>query len=66
MVRFSSCDFHSIVEGERGRDTGERGKNYKTLRDISQSKKKQKRWEPTKTGREQGLKANSSNSSSFS
>lgn len=43
MVRFSSCDFHSIVEGDRERDTGERGKNYKTLRDISQSKKKNKR-----------------------
>ena len=43
----------------RTREAGEKGKNYATLRNISQSKKCKGR-EPKNTGREAGLKATGS------
>ena len=45
---------------KREREAGEKGENYPTLRNTSQSKKNATRREPTNTGREPGLKGTGS------
>ena len=45
---------------KRGREAGEKGENYPSLRSTSQSKKNATRRVPTNTGREPGLKGTGS------